>query len=273
MNLYFTFILAIILIGCQNQEPPPSTPKPTPQTYLANYQYQEAAWAFHAQGDTTQANTTLAQLENILKSQPDSIKPWGGKGITRPYLVYFPNNVWGLFKQAGTDTAGNVQLEVATYHIDRLLELDLTPITLLRTLTLPNGTHVSGSITYFIKNAKTADQLHLGTPDQPDKLRFFDAIIANADRHIGNWMIRTDTGEVVAIDHNRTFYHHLGWPWWDRIRKLDAPKSIHPYFERFKNLPNNAFKNALQDLISSEQYKAFQNARKTMIRYLDAKMK
>lgn len=264
-------VILILLTGCKNQtETPP--PAPTAQTYLKNHQYQEAIWAYRAQGDTARAKTILTTLKTILKSQPDSLKPWEGKGITRPYIVFFPNNVRGFFKQAGSDTGGSVKSEVASYQIDQLLGLDLMATTRLRNITLPNGKSVSGVITYFVQNAQTANTLKLRTADQPDKLIFFDAIIANADRHTGNWMIRNDTGEVFAIDHNRTFYHNLGWTWWDRVQKLTDDQTLRPYFNRFKNLPDETFQNALKDLISPEQYKAFQNARKTMIRYLDNKI-
>jgi hypothetical protein len=264
----------LLLLGCQNkEETPPPIQKPTPETYLTQHQYQESAWAFRAQGDTTRADSVLTVLETVLKSQPDSLSEWAGKGITRPYIVFFPNNVWGLFKRAGSDTGGTVKNELASYRIDRLLEIDLMTMVVLRDITLPNGKTVSGSLSYFIQDAKLADKLGLRTTDQPAKLIFFDAVLANADRHTGNWMVHNKTGEVFAIDHNRTFYHDLGWTWWDRVQSISDPMSINTYHNRFKNLPDKTFKDALKNLITPEQYKNFHNARKTMIRYLDAKMK
>lgn len=274
MKPYLAILICILFAGCNNtEETSTSIPKPSPETYLAQHQYQEAAWAFRAQGDTTRANTILTALETVLKSKPDSLKPWGGKGITRPYLVFFPNNVWGLFKKTGSDTGGTVKNEVACYRIDRLLEIDLMSMTVLRDITLPNGETVSGSLAYFIQNAQMADKLGLRTADQPTKLIFFDAIIANADRHTGNWMRHDHTGKIFAIDHNRTFYHDLGWTWWDRVRSITDFQSISPYHDRLKNISDKTFKDALSDLITPTQYKAFQNARKTMIPYLGAKIK
>ena len=140
MKPYLAILICILFAGCNNtEETPTPIPKPTPETYLAQHQYQEAAWAFRAQGDTARANTILTTLEIVLKSKPDSLRQWGGKGITRPYLVFFPNNVWGLFKKAGSDTGGTVKNEVASYRIDRLLEIDLMAMTILRDITLPNG--------------------------------------------------------------------------------------------------------------------------------------
>lgn len=274
MKSYLAIFICIIFAGCNNtEEASISASKPTPEAFLAQHQYQEAAWAFRAQGDTARANTILTTLETVLKSKPDSLRQWGGKGITRPYLVFFPNNVWGLFKRVGSDTGGTVKNEVASYRIDRLLEIDLMAMTILRDITLPNGKTVSGSLAYFIQDAKMADKLGLRTADQPTKLIFFDAVIANADRHTGNWMRHNHTGEIFAIDHNRTFYHDLGWTWWDRIRSITDLQAIIPYHNRFKNLSDKTFKDALNGLITPAQYKAFQNARKTMIPYLDAKIK
>ena len=147
--------------------------------------------------------------------------------------------------------------ELASYRIDRLLEIDLMTMVVLRDITLPNGETVSGSLTYFVKDAKMADKLGLGTPDQPTKLIFFDAVIGNADRHTGNWMVHDKTGNVVAIDHNRTFYHDLGWTWWDRVQSITDPLSIRSYHHFLKGRPDEAFENALNDLITPEQYRAF----------------
>ena len=48
-----------------------------------------------------------------------------------------------------------------------------------------------------------------GDTDDGVKLGFFDALINNADRHEGNWMIDRD-GNLVGIDHGQTFQDSFG---------------------------------------------------------------
>jgi len=116
MKPSLAMLISLLIMGCQSKvETPSHSERPSAETHLAQHQYQEAAWAFRAQGDTTRADSVLALLDTVLKSQPDSLRQWKGKGITRPYLVFFENNVWGLFKLAGSDTGGSVKRELASY--------------------------------------------------------------------------------------------------------------------------------------------------------------
>ena len=78
-------------------------------------------------------------------------------------------------------------------------------ITVIRQLKLPDESGVSGVVKYFVKAAKTLEDLELKGKLKPGILLFFDTVVANADRHLGNWIIRDETKELFAVDHNRTF--------------------------------------------------------------------
>ena len=181
------------------------------RSYLEEHRLQEAVWECIKLEQYDRSGSILAVLGNILESEPVQIERWGGKGIMQNYLLTIPIGIQGFFKVAGSDTLGPIRTELATYEIYKLLRIHLTPITTIRQLTLPFGSNVEGVIKYFMQSAKTAEDLELKSEIKPDILLFFDTIVANADRHLGNWMTRDDTKELFAIDHNRTFQFQHDW--------------------------------------------------------------
>jgi len=159
---------------------------------------------------------------------------------------------------------------VAAYEIDHLLRIQLTPLTLIRDLKLPDGSTVNGVIKYFVKAAKTAEDLELKSDAKPDLLLFFDTIIANSDRHTGNWMIRDDTKELFAIDHNRTFQFHLSWTWYRRMKTIRDPKNLGLVYERYRTLPVSQFREILVPHLTGDEIDLFLKHRRIIIRYLDS---
>ena len=267
-------LLAALILGCHNaQEPPFVTGLPGDanrlESYLTDHRLQEAAWECVKLQQNDRADSILHILKKTLESNPVEIERWAGKGIMRNYLLTFPNGVQGFFKVAGSDSSGPIRNEQAAYEIDILLGINLTPITLIRDVTIPDGSTVSGVIKCFVKAARTAENLGLKSEMKPDLLLFFDTIIANADRHLGNWMIRDDTKELFAIDHNRTFQFDLSWTWYSRMKSIRDPKSLGPVYERFRDLPVSEFRQVLKPHLSNDEIDQFLETRSIVLRYLD----
>ncbi|HIA65687.1 TPA: hypothetical protein EYN98_06395 [Candidatus Poribacteria bacterium] len=104
---YWTGLFFLLFIQCQAEIPEQKADiKTLAEHYLAQHQYQEAAWGFQRRGEQTKADSILVVLESILISEPDSVRRWEGKGVTKPYLVYFRHGVRGLFKKSGSDPEG-----------------------------------------------------------------------------------------------------------------------------------------------------------------------
>ena len=126
---------------------------------------------------------------------------------------------------------------------------------------------------YFVKECASA--LAASAP-RTDKMRFFDAIIGNVDRHTNNWLIR-DNGDIVCIDHDRTFmFDHTGWahsPWENEVASIKHPKKLGTVYERYKTLPDSAFRNAIRDYIGYNRLDLFLKTRREIIARLDAKQK
>jgi hypothetical protein len=264
--------VVLLLVGCESAKAPFVTDLPGDverlQTYLSEHRLQEAAWECIKLEQYDRADSILIVLHAILESDPVQIERWGGKGIMQNYVLTFSNGIQGFFKVAGSDTLGPIWTELATYEIDKLLRIHLTPITLIRRLDLPDGSTVKGVIKYFVQAAKTAEDLELKSEIKSDILLFFDTVVANADRHIGNWMIRDDTKELIAIDHNRTFQFQHNWTWYIRMKTIRDPRTLGQSYELYRSLPASRFRDVLKlHLTESEMVQFFES--RSIIRYLD----
>ena len=124
---------------------------------------------------------------------------------------------------------------------------------------------------YFIRNCESAMDAGL---EKNDKLKLFDAIIGNSDRHRNNWLIR-DTNEIVAIDHNRAFRHDVtGFArtyWYQEIDNLETPSKLGSVYEKFKKYPVSKFEALLEDLITPDRLKVFLSTRKEIIKRIESK--
>jgi len=98
--------------------------------------------------------------------------------------------------------------EVAAYELDKLLSLDLVPVTVER-----RYCNERGSLQLWIDNAMTeADRVKKDLiPPNPEawnqamfKVRVFDNLIFNFDRNLGNLLVGPDW-KLYMIDHTRSF--------------------------------------------------------------------
>lgn len=166
-----------------------------------------------------------------------------GEGVTRPLLVTLElDGVTrkGVFKSIdqrkdglttladGTqemDFQDSWQTEVAGYLLDRMIGLEMVPATVKRRV---NGK--IGSLQWFVEGMISESERlakKLALPDleawneQVYKVRLFDELISNADRHLKNIQVSQDFN-IRLIDHSRTFRGN---------RSLKNPNAI-PKFSR-----------------------------------------
>lgn len=111
------------------------------------------------------------------------------------FLVEFRNGMKAVYKKFNQrELQGS---EVVAYKLNRLLNINLIPPTVNRSIDNQNG-----SLQYWIedfKSALTTRQLEI----DPD-LIFFDMLIGNKDRNRGNWG-RSRLGNFIGIDHGLSF--------------------------------------------------------------------
>lgn len=272
--VYINLLIALGWSACQphNLSPDPTQIRHQADLYQSQYLLQEAAWEYLKIGDSTAAQQSLEMMESILHSTPQKVEHMGNPlHVSDPYKAFFDHDIQGIFKIEETDSLGSVFYGPPVYQLDRLLGFNFTPLTIRRSLILPDGQEYEGSLIYFIKNCRSAQQLGR---ERDDKMLFFDAIICNIDRHSNNWLIR-NTGEIVAIDHDRSFmYDYTGWrhSFWDQdVAQIKSPRDLGLVYERLKNLPEADFARILREPLGEERFKMFLETRQKIITILEAR--
>ena len=148
----------------------------------------------------------------ILNSRQLSSK----RGITQPYVLLLEKDgitrkaIWKPIEglQKGFDE--NWRWEIAAYRLDKYLELNMIPPTVER-----KHKQKRGSIQLWIKSSTGLNEkngknyaLRQNKTSAWNRSMFlqraFDNLIANEDRHLGNYLITKD-GRILLIDHSRSF--------------------------------------------------------------------
>ena len=249
----FAALLSLPAAGSGQGPVPPSASGPSVDALLADARLQEAAWAARAVGDTARAEAILGRLAGLLRSDPVDARPrsMDEQGVSYTFGLIHDEGVRALFKVDGSDIfcpGCGAAREVAVYRIDRLLGLDLTPMTVLRSL-VHDGDTLQGSSMYFVVDTRVPSE---AGAVKPDRLRLLDAIVGNSDRHARNWLVREE-GSAVAIDHNRAFeYQPTTRPktcWEAEVDSLAAPGDLGPPFDRYRTLPADSLAATVADVL------------------------
>ena len=152
-----------------------------------------------------------------------------GQGVTRPRRAFF--RAGGVAESAlvkalrpGRYSSGyweSYKSEIAAYQLDRLLGLDMVPVTVERAVEGPQA-----AVQLWVKGCRLLSEI--GEPTPPDvrawdrqvlRHRVFDALTANIDRNAGNILV-DDDWNLILIDHSRAFALDQ-MPFEDEITRLD----------------------------------------------------
>ena len=106
--------------------------------------------------------------------------------------------------------------EAAAYRIDRLLGLDMVPVTVRRDLGRAEGTLqflVPGSLTEETRAEKGyGGNAQCSIPDQWDAMMVFDALVFNEGRFRQTMLYSPDTWQLLLVGHDRAFGTGKGRP-------------------------------------------------------------
>ncbi len=165
------------------------------------------------------------QLEDFLATAEIVATEEVGTGVTKPLRVTLQRDgisVQALYKGVSTPVGGNSQRrrqlieksdryqhEVAAYKLDRLLDLNLVPVTVEREVNGNPGAlqfWVNGMISLLEKTEQNlrADGYCPINP-QYNMMYVFDSLILNTDRTQQNVTFTRDDWMLVLIDHSRAF--------------------------------------------------------------------
>ena len=154
-----------------------------------------------------------AEIEEYLRTAPIERVEDVPLGVTKPKRAFFaPGGPVGsvTFKHLPMGRHGGFwdayQSEIAAYELDRLLGLDMVPVTVERRV----GSELA-SVQMWVEGCrmiKDVDQSACPTPvdfaKQICRQRVFDNLIANIDRNAGNILV-DGQWNIILIDHSRAF--------------------------------------------------------------------
>jgi hypothetical protein len=196
-----------------------------------------AAWSVSAHQETAEVYQGAKAEHFLAKAKATVVDPLG-TGITEPKkvtLVLDGVTHYGVFKDINERKFGATSLadgsidvgyqdswetEIAAYHVDRIIGLGLVPATVQR-----NVKGKTGSLQWWVEHKMTEAKRSVDkvTPPDPEawnrlvlKVRLFDELIANVDRHAKNLLV-TENFELRLIDHSRSFRE---------TRQLRQPKEL-----------------------------------------------
>jgi hypothetical protein len=158
-------------------------------------------------------NLTADELEAVLTLADVGTSQRFDGSATLVTLVYRNTQLLGLFTRA---TREGVRAEVAAYRLDRLLGLDLVPVTVSRAI---EG--VPGAVQYWPQSSISENQRReagLGVSawcplaDQFSDMYLFDALIYNEARTLDRIRYSNDNLQLLLLGHDQAFSTGRGRP-------------------------------------------------------------
>ncbi len=224
---------------------------------------------FAPESDSYNEITTPSPKERDLLERERSYGSHYQGGVNEVIYVDLIDDGCAMFKPADGENQTKVfpELKAGTYYkreraaylVDRFLDLGLVPPTVIREM---DGS--VGSMQEFIPDAQTPRSMDADEwqsldfeSDAFQKMWLLDYIIHNADRNMGNYLIK-DGGETVkAIDHGFCFANYPLFTIFD----FSGYKLNDSLLDNFRSLANDTIRreilvDLLKELLSEEEVSA-----------------
>ena len=228
---------------------------------------------------------TDSELENFLSTAEITEIKRIGTGITKPMKITLKQGervIYAVFKTFDSNPgmqnrkgynkrrdkdADRYVYDVAAYRLDRLLDLQMVPVAVLREI---NGRE--GVLQYWVENSiNERDRLEEGVAfegyckqKEQYRLRYiFDILIYNEDRNLTNILWCKDDFMMMFIDHSRAFRIAEGRP----RQYRDVPLSVSDLFrKKLQGLNSENLTNALSPYLHPRQISAILKRRDLILR-------
>jgi hypothetical protein len=224
------------------------------------------------------------QLEDILANGEIVSIEDVGEGVTKPQKVIVRKDgheVKAIFKTESTPLQGGSRRqqqkminlsdrwehEVAAYRLDRLIGLDLVPVTVRRTIGGREGSlsfWIDGLINQLQKEEQDVPATGWCSLAEQWPLMFvFDTLVYNEDRTKQNMVYGRDDWMMYLIDHSRSFRTHRGRP--KDIRNVQLKLS--PMLaQSLENLDYEQLNEAMAGLLVKSQVQAITRRRDEILK-------
>lgn len=226
---------------------------------------------------------TRDELVNILKTAPIAKKEALSTGITKPFRLTFkdtPVRVRALFKTIDTfpgiekrrtkssdeKYADRYKYDIAAYKLSEHMGFGLVPISVEREV---DGT--KGVVQFWIDDSHTkltADEEgieysgHCNYAEQRNLLRIFDMLIFNQDRNLSNILFEPKRGQMLWIDHSRSFSAHRRLPKYIKKRNIRIYPQVRQQLEA---LDTETLNQVMMGLLNKDQIRAILRRRSLIL--------
>lgn len=166
------------------------------------------------------------------------------------------------------DFVDSWKFNVAAYRLDRMLGLELVPVSVERDWHTKRGAY-----TWWLDDVlmdegtrmknNTAPPGPLRWSQQTQLIRLFDELIYNVDRNAGNLLITKDW-RVWAIDHTRAFRMHTTLRKPENVTRCDRQ-----VFERLKQLDRPTLERALAGVLDPGRIRALLARRDLIVKRIE----
>ncbi len=196
-----------------------------------------------------------------------------GMGVTNPSRVDLKQGehvLAGAFKpiKRGRQRGfwESYQAEIATYLIDKLIGLGMTPPTVERRI---KGNR--GSLQFWVDDCELYRDVENKTPNTPSwsqqlsRMKMMDVLINNDDRNAQNFLVDPDF-HIILIDHSRAFISSK--------KMINNPKKLPNQFDRklveaLKGLDSDTLDAHLKPYLNGGQIKGVLERRDFLMEHLD----
>jgi len=167
---------------------------------------------------------------------------------------------------AGRGSLDSYRHEVAAYRLDRLLDVKMVPVAIIRTL------NTEGALIEWISGAFTEQQLrkrgdYPGAPQQLIQqravMKLFDALILNVDRKESDQLITPGSWKLHLIDHSRAFGTSGRLPKGFVPQRASLPRSL---LQNLENLEKASLEILLDGLVTDAQISAMLRRRDEILK-------
>jgi hypothetical protein len=211
------------------------------------------------------------EFEEYLRTAPIVKVIDVGQGVTHPRRAFF--RAGGIAQSAVVKDVRpgrhhgyweSYKSEVAAYELDRLLGLDMVPVTVERAVE-----DRQAAVQLWVQGCRLLSEIESQAPPDPQEWnrqvyrhRVFDALIGNIDRNAGNILV-DDDWNIILIDHSRAFAADE-MPFEDEITRLDRE-----LFEALKNLDEKVVTERLKPLLFGSSIKQLLKRRNELVENLE----
>lgn len=233
----------------------------------------------HAQGLPTPTPATDAEIERFLKDAEIIEVKKLGVGVTNPmkltlrdgdierYAVYKAiDSVAPGGSVTELNTSDRYTYDVAAYRLDRMIRLNMVPVTVVRSIRGKPGSVQQWVPDAFDEQERIKEILQPPNQEEYDRqvnrMHLFDILIFNSDRNQGNILFERETWQLHLIDHSRAFRLDNGRP--KHLRAVQVMPDAQ-FEEGVKRLSEDELKETMSGLLHPSQIKALMQRRKQML--------